>query len=560
VPEPSLAVLVDFENMARPGAKSRGDFDIQLVLSRLAEKGRVLVKRAYADWSRYRDARHDLQNAGLELIELPSAREGAKNRADIKLAVDAMELAYSREHLDYFVIVSGDSDFTPLVGKVRELNKRVIGIAHKDSASDLLIANCDEFIYYETIAAKAGGGTSGRVTRDVDPVDLVRETLEALQREGVEWPLASVVKDSMRRKFPAFDESDHGHSTFSKFLEAMRDHGIVRLETDPRSGTYRVELTESRAPAGRKAAAPAEERPAVTENGEGGRRRRRRRRGAGEGAVEAAAPEAAGAVAGIEEGMEVFEIRVTPTPDEGVGVLPPLDQPISYEDMLMLSPEVAAELPPVPETEVGAPEGPPPREARRRRRRGLREEEPAIEELEAVSEEGPEARVTEEAAPGVGEAPAVTSRRRVRRRGVSEILGAPGEAGPEAPAEAAPATEEEAKPKRRTRRKAAEAAPGGGEAPVAEVAAAAPGGGEAPAAEEEAKPKRRVRKKAAEAAPGGDEAPVAEVAVAAPGGGEAPAAEEEAKPKRRVRKKAAPAGEEAAAAQSESIGPSKSPY
>ena len=103
--EQALAVLVDFENMARPGAKSRGDFDIHLVLNRLAEKGRVLVKRAYADWGRYREAKHDLQNAGLELIELPSAREGAKNRADIKLAVDAMELAYSRDHLDNFVIV-----------------------------------------------------------------------------------------------------------------------------------------------------------------------------------------------------------------------------------------------------------------------------------------------------------------------------------------------------------------------------------------------------------------------------------------------------------------------
>ena len=120
--EHAIAVLVDFENMARPGSKSRGDFDIQLVLNRLAEKGRVLVKRAYADWSRYREAKHDLQNAGLELIEMPSAREGAKNRADIKLAVDAMELAYSRDHLDNFVIVSGDSDFTPLVGKLRELN------------------------------------------------------------------------------------------------------------------------------------------------------------------------------------------------------------------------------------------------------------------------------------------------------------------------------------------------------------------------------------------------------------------------------------------------------
>ena len=148
--ESSLAVLVNFENMARPGAKGRGDFDIHLVLDRLAEKGRVLVKRAYADWSRYRDARHELQNAGLGLIEMPSAREGAKNRADIQMAVDAMELAYSREHVNNFVIVSGDSDFTPLVGKLRELNKRVIGVGNRESASDLLVANCDEFIYYDT--------------------------------------------------------------------------------------------------------------------------------------------------------------------------------------------------------------------------------------------------------------------------------------------------------------------------------------------------------------------------------------------------------------------------
>ncbi|MEW6583731.1 MAG: NYN domain-containing protein, partial [Actinomycetota bacterium] len=398
--EPALAVLVDFENVARPGAKSRNDFDIQLVLNRLAEKGRVLVKRAYADWSRYRDARHDLQNAGLELIELPSAREGAKNRADIKLAVDAMELAYSREHLDYFVIVSGDSDFTPLVGKVRELNKRVIGIAHRESSSELLIANCDEFIFYENLVSKAGtqgAGRSGRAaSKDLDPVDLVRETLEALQREGVEWPLASVVKDSMRRKFPAFDESDHGHSTFSKFLEAMRDHGILRLETDPRSGTYRVELTESRAAAPRPAAAAAasEERAPAAENGEGRRRRRRRRGGSGE------TVETPVAVDGGDEGMEVFEVRVTPTPDLGVGTLPDLDQPISYEDMLMLAPDVAAELPPVPETAEEPSDAPPPREARRRRRR-VRDEEVTLEAVGSPAEEETPAEdaVAEEEAP-----------------------------------------------------------------------------------------------------------------------------------------------------------------
>ena len=163
--ESSLAVLVDFENMARPGAKGRGDFDIHLVLNRLAEKGRVLVKRAYADWSRYRDARHELQNAGLGLIEMPSAREGAKNRADIQMAVNAMELAYSREHVNNFVIVSGDSDFTPLVGKLRELNKRVIGVGNRESASELLIANCDEFIFYDRLAAEAGRRRHVRAAR-----------------------------------------------------------------------------------------------------------------------------------------------------------------------------------------------------------------------------------------------------------------------------------------------------------------------------------------------------------------------------------------------------------
>jgi NYN domain/OST-HTH/LOTUS domain len=570
VPEPSLAVLVDFENVARPGAKSRGDFDIQLVLSRLAEKGRVLVKRSYADWSRYRDARHDLQNAGLELIELPSAREGAKNRADIKLAVDAMELAYSREHLDYFVIVSGDSDFTPLVGKLRELNKRVIGIAHKESASDLLIANCDEFIFYETIA-KTGGQTSGRGrgSRDLDPVELVRETLEALQREGTEWPLASVVKDSMRRKFPAFDESDHGHGTFSKFLEAMRDHGIVRLETDPRSGTYRVELTESRQPTRRRepaAAAPAsapgpsEDRPGG-ENGEPARRRRRRRRGSGGGeGGEAAAVESIGKATTddaveVDDGMEVFEIRVTPTPDKDVGTLPPLDQPISYEDMLMLSPEIAAELPPVPDGDAAEQDGPPAREARRRRRRVSLEEdevtlvtdeddEDADAEAEAPAEEEakPKRRVrskaTAEAPKAAVETPAedeAKPKRRVRSKAAAATAEAP-EAAVEAPAE------EEAKPKRRVRSKAAAAT---AEAP--EAVAEAP-------AEEETKPKRRVRSKAATATVEAPEAVVEAPAEDAP-------AEEASTSRRRVRRKStATADETPASADADGIGPGKSPY
>ena len=279
--ESSLAVLVNFENMARPGAKGRADFDIHLVLNRLAEKGRVIVKRAYADWSRYRDARHELMNAGLGLIEMPSAREGAKNRADIQMAVDAMELAYSREHVNAFVIVSGDSDFTPLVGKLRELDKRVIGVGNRESASELLIANCDEFIFYDRLAAEAAGGASARRPQgsgaNLNPVQLLQETLTALQREGVEWPLASIVKDSMRRKYPAFDESEHGYSTFSKFLEEAGGTGMVRLETDPRSGTYRVELAEGRTAGPADAGAAPSERP--ERGGDEGDGRRRRRRG-----------------------------------------------------------------------------------------------------------------------------------------------------------------------------------------------------------------------------------------------------------------------------------------
>ncbi len=325
--ESSLAVLVDFENMARPGIKGRGDFDIHLVLNRLADKGRVLVKRAYADWSRYRDARHELQNAGLELIEMPSAREGAKNRADIKMAVDAMELAFSREHLDTFVIVSGDSDFTPLVGKLRELNKRVTGLGNRDSTSELLIANCDEFIYYDSLAAaaKRTAGTS------FDPTEMLRQTLTALQREGTEWPLASVVKDSMRRKNPAFDEADIGYSTFSKFLEAQGEQGIIRLQSDPRSGTYRVELGNS------AAAAPL---PSAAEPGTG--RRADRARDA-DGVVAAASR--ADASTPAADTAEVFEFVVDTTAQVDPTELPPLDQPISYEDMILLGPELGDDVP-----------------------------------------------------------------------------------------------------------------------------------------------------------------------------------------------------------------------
>ncbi len=379
VAEYALAMLVDFENMARPGAKSRGDFDITLVLDRLNEKGRVIVKRAYADWSRYREAKHQLQNAGLELIEMPSAREGAKNRADIKLAVDAMELAYSREHVDNFVIVSGDSDFTPLVGKLRELNKRVIGVGNRESTSDLLIANCDEFIFYDSIAGARGSSRRG----STDVAAMLRDTLTALQREGVEWPLASVVKDSMRRKNPAFDERDAGFGTFSKLLDDASARGHIRLETDPRSGTYRVELADSTA--GAPTMSPTEDR---SETDRGGRRRRRRPpRGAEEGRTSEQDDRAA--LGDIPEGAEVFEVVVEATPDPGLGDLPPVGVPISYEDMILMGPDIDAEIPElIEQSDLDRVEAAQPsRGSRRRRRRFSGDDEPTAADLSDLRED-----------------------------------------------------------------------------------------------------------------------------------------------------------------------------
>jgi len=479
-----LAVLVDFENMARPGAKSRGDFDINLVLSRLAEKGRVVVKRAYADWSRYREAKIDLQNAGLELIEMPSAREGAKNRADIKLAVDAMELAFSREHLDNFVIVSGDSDFTPLVGKLRELNKRVIGVGNRESSSELLIANCDEFIYYDSIASSSRRSRGG--TR-MDPIALLQESLMALLREGVELPLASVVKDAMRRKDPAFDENTLGYSTFSKFLEASSNQAGITLQTDPRSGTYRVSTSESTATL------------TVTSGGEGDgddagdARRRRRRGGRGRGGSSAeAAPAATGAsvaegrsraeaaAEAAAQGADIFEVFVTPTPDADLGQLPSLDEPITYEDMVLLTPEVEAEVQ-AAGIEADDPDAPPARSTRRRRRRASAdagtEAEPTPDDLEAIADEDAAAEEASEAGLAViGETP--TPEEQVE-------------------AEATPAEEEKPKRRRTTRKKADEEAP-------AEDAAEATA--EEPAEEEKPKRRRTTRKKADEEAPAEDAA------------------------------------------------------
>jgi uncharacterized protein (TIGR00288 family) len=588
--EHALAVLVDIENLARPGARTRDDFDIHLVLNLLAEKGRVVVKRAYADWSRYRDARRELMNAGLELIEMPSAREGAKNRADIKMAVDAMEIAYSRAHVTNFVIVSGDSDFTPLVGKLRELNKRVIGIGRDDhSSSALLIANCDEFYFYDNIASKA-------VRHHVegqrpDALSLLRETLEARGREGDEHPQASAVKDSMRRRDPAFSEGDIGFSTFSKFLEDAQAKGIVRLVTDPRSGTYLVELTDGSGGTASASTSSSASEDGGRESSPDARRRRRRRRG-GESSDNGSREAEVAEVEVVEDGAEVFEFKVpVREPEVRETEMPPLDQPLSYEDLL---PEAEAavettEAPPTrgarrrrkplstvpepdtadledaPEVEAEAPSAAPaeetPRPGRRRRTSSSSRTETAAEpasSAEPVSAPAPVA-ASDDAEAAAASAP--TSRRRVRRGSVLATPASSDEAAAETTTAAAPA--EDDKPKRRTRTSAKKA-----DEPVAEVAAptdesadaekpkrrtrtsvkkadepVAEAAADAPAEAEAEKPKRRTRTSAKKA----DE-PVADAAVSA----DAPAEGE--KPKRRTRTK------KAADPSDEGIGASESPY
>jgi uncharacterized protein (TIGR00288 family) len=254
----SLAVLIDFENLAlgieRPsgtttaGRRTRakaapGTFDVKLVLERLVEKGKVIVKRAYADWGRFDAYRVVMHDSGIQMMEIPERGKMGKNHADIQLCVDAMDLCYSKEHIDTFVIVSGDSDFTPLVGKLKENGKSVIGLGIKDSTSDLLASSCDEFIYYEDIVRgpAAPAVSKASIPKAKRPaVDLLIESVQALQRENKDIILASAVKDTMRRKQPQFSESSYGYRSFSDFLQDVERMGVITLGTDQRSGTWVV--------------------------------------------------------------------------------------------------------------------------------------------------------------------------------------------------------------------------------------------------------------------------------------------------------------------------------
>jgi uncharacterized protein (TIGR00288 family) len=252
----SLAVFIDFENLAlgferdRPagGARTRRKktdelLDVDAILERLVEKGKVIVKRSYADWGRFEKYRVYMHDAGIQMMEIPERGKTGKNHADIQLCVDAMDLCYSKEHVDTFVIVSGDSDFTPLVAKLKENGKAVIGLGMKESTSDLLASSCDEFIYYEDLGK--GPAVPAVTATDVPKakrpaMKLLVETIQGLQRENKDVMYSSLVKDTMKRKQPAFAESSYGYRTFQALLEDAEKLGLIALRVDQRSGTYVV--------------------------------------------------------------------------------------------------------------------------------------------------------------------------------------------------------------------------------------------------------------------------------------------------------------------------------
>ncbi len=244
-PDRTLAVFLDFENLALGFEKSalKKQFDIQKILDRLVEKGKVLVKKAYADWGRFSAYKLQLHEAAFELVDIPKRSQIGKNSADIRLCVDAMDLCYSKEHIQTFVIVSGDSDFSPLVSKLKENGKSVLGLATQGSASALLIENCDEFIFYEELdqVATSPPRLTQRIPKEKRPVfQLLIESVIALMRENKDILYSSMVKQTMKRKRPAFNEGRYGYRAFSELLEDAQKYGLVVLREDSRSGTYVV--------------------------------------------------------------------------------------------------------------------------------------------------------------------------------------------------------------------------------------------------------------------------------------------------------------------------------
>lgn len=242
--EGTIALFIDFDNLAIGIRASRYErFDLERLLRRLVEKGRILFKRAYADWSRYPEYKRPMHEAAVELIDIPQRGVGGKNNADIRMVVDALEMCYSRSHIQTFAIASGDSDFSPLVSKLRENNKEVIGIGVKDSSSHLLIDNCDEFIFYEDLLRgqrKKSSRLDDLPPKKKEVFDLMIDAILALEREGKEVLWGSMVKQTMQRMKPTLNEGYYGYRSFTDLLEDASKEGIVDIERDDRSGSLIV--------------------------------------------------------------------------------------------------------------------------------------------------------------------------------------------------------------------------------------------------------------------------------------------------------------------------------
>jgi len=273
----NMALFCDFENIALGVQDAKYDkFDIGKVLERLLLKGSIVVKKAYCDWERYKSFKAPMHEASFELIEIPHLRQSGKNSADIRMVVDALDLCYTKSHVETFVIISGDSDFSPLVSKLRENDKVVIGVGVKNSTSDLLIANCDEFIFYDDLvrekkkpaprkspprtpsgpakpAVKAaasempGLGKKSDDERRQEALDLILETIEALgtERGDEEKIWGSMVKQALKRRKPGFNESYYGFRSFNGMLEEAERRGSLKLERDEKSGGYLVRLASN---------------------------------------------------------------------------------------------------------------------------------------------------------------------------------------------------------------------------------------------------------------------------------------------------------------------------
>ncbi|HVC02336.1 MAG TPA: NYN domain-containing protein [Steroidobacteraceae bacterium] len=270
--EATMAVFLDLENVALGARDAKfGSFEVAKVLERLLLKGHIVVKKAYCDFDRYKEFKRGLHEAAFELIEIPHVRQSGKNSADIRMVVDALDLCYTKGHVDTFAIVSGDSDFSPLVSKLRENAKTVIGVGVKNSTSDLFLNNCDEFIYYDDLVRKEPSRTRRRAAPSrpapsaepsaaesaptaeppeqkgpdvVDALDLIVETLEAVAEErGENEPIwGSMIKQAIKRRHPGFNERAYGFRSFNDLLAEAQNRGLLSLAADEKSGGYTVRV------------------------------------------------------------------------------------------------------------------------------------------------------------------------------------------------------------------------------------------------------------------------------------------------------------------------------